>query len=275
MSDPEQAIIFTVGRMNPPTSGHMKVIQKMLEKALVLGQRNVYILLSHTTGEQKNPLKCSEKKEFLSSGMIDKVKQSLGAEHIEVTLICGDEEVSEECEANWITGKLCNIMLMNKYDKGRMIHLYLFIGSDRESAYDTLLVAKYNKPDALTHITIITEGLERPPGAMSASDMRLLVTEGKQEDFIAKEMEAGLSRAKAAELYSKLAHYLSYLPEKKIKPTATKSTAAKSTATKSTATKSTATKSASKRTQKASGGRKRTKKYKKRKTRKYKKYNKY
>ena len=222
MSGPEQAIIFTVGRMNPPTSGHMKVIQKMLEKALTIGQRNVYILLSHTTGEQKNPLKCSEKKEFLSSGMIDKVKQSLGAEHIEVTLICGDEEVSEECEANWITGKLCNIMLLNKYDKGRMIHLYLFIGSDRETAYDTLLVAKYNKPDALTHITIITKGLERPPGAMSASDMRLLVTEGKEEDFIAKEMEAGLSRAKAAEMYSKLADYLSYLPEKKIKPTASK-----------------------------------------------------
>jgi hypothetical protein len=196
----------------------MKVVQKMLEKALVLGQRNVYILLSHTTGEQKNPLKCSEKREFISSGMIDKVKQSLGAENIDVNIICGDDLVSKECETNWITGKLCQIMF--NYDKLKRINLYLFIGEDRRNSYDWL-IKKYNKEDALTHLTIISEGLERPEGAISGTDMRLLVTSGKEDEFIEKEMEAGLSREKAAELYSTLSAYLSdmEIPAKKRKTT--------------------------------------------------------
>lgn len=239
--------------MNPPTSGHMKVVQKMLEKAIVLGQRNVYLLLSHTTGEAKNPLKCNEKREFISSGMIDKVKRSLGAEHIGVTIICGDDLVSAECESNWITGKLCQIMF--NYDKLKMINLYLFIGEDRRNSYDWL-IKKYNKPDSLTHLTIISEGLERPEGAISGTEMRLLVTSGKEDEFIEKEMEAGLSREKAAELYSILSRYLSEMeiPAKKRK------------------TVTSTSKPASKRTKTAIGGRKRRKTMKRRKYKKYIKY---
>ena len=243
--------------MNPPTSGHMKVVQKMLEKAIVLGQRNVYLLLSHTTGEAKNPLKCNEKREFISSGMIDKVKRSLGAEHIGVTIICGDDLVSAECESNWITGKLCQIMF--NYDKLKMINLYLFIGEDRRNSYDWL-IKKYNKPDSLTHLTIISEGLERPEGAISGTEMRLMVTSGKEDEFIEKEMEAGLSREKAAELYSILSGYLSEMeiPAKKRKTVTITRKPASTT---------------SKRTKTAIGGRKRRKtmkrrKYKKRHTKK-------
>jgi hypothetical protein len=264
--EPEQAIIFTIGRMNPPTSGHMKVVQKLLEKAIEIRQRNVYILLSHTTGEQKNPLMCSEKKEFISSGMIDKIKEHTpGAEDIKVTLICGDDPVAAECDPNWITSKLCQIMLTNKYNKEQMIRLYLFIGEDRATSYEWL-IKKYNKSDALTHLTINSEGLERPPGAMSGTDMRLLVTEGKEEEFIEKEMEAGLSRTKAAELYSRLAFYLSKPDTKKRKMTekSTAKSSAKSTA-KST------TKSQAKRAKTSSGGKRRKTKKGKKKGRKTKK----
>jgi hypothetical protein len=150
--------------------------------------------------------------------MIDKVKQSLGAENIDVNIICGDDLVSKECETNWITGKLCQIMF--NYDKLKRINLYLFIGEDRRNSYDWL-IKKYNKEDALTHLTIISEGLERPEGAISGTDMRLLVTSGKEDEFIEKEMEAGLSREKAAELYSTLSAYLSdmEIPAKKRKTT--------------------------------------------------------
>ena len=43
-AQPEQAIIFTIARMNPPTSGHMYVIKSLLEKARDLQQSKIYIL---------------------------------------------------------------------------------------------------------------------------------------------------------------------------------------------------------------------------------------
>jgi hypothetical protein len=208
-----QAIIFTIGRMNPPTSGHMKVVQEMLKKALALGQKNVYLILSHTTGDAKNPLNCSEKKDFLLNGMIDKARESLGARDslragdIEVSLICGDDRVSDECDTkNWITSKLCEIM--KNYDKTKQIDLYLYIGEDRANSYNWLSKT-YNKDGALTHLTIMSRGLERPEGAISGTQMRQLIEAGNEEEFIEREMEAGLSREKAADMYKMLREYLS------------------------------------------------------------------
>jgi len=136
-----------------------------------------------------------------------------------------------------------------------MINLYLFIGEDRRNSYDWL-IKKYNKPDSLTHLTIISEGLERPEGAISGTEMRLLVTSGKEDEFIEKEMEAGLSREKAAKLYSILSGYLSEMeiPAKKRKTTTI------------------TTSKASKRTKTAIGGRKKRKTMKRRKYKKYIKY---
>ena len=212
-----QAIIFTIGRMNPPTSGHMKVVQKMLEKALALGQKNVYLILSHTKDYDKNPLKCSEKKDFLLSGMIKKVKDSLGAGDIEVSLICGDDPVSAHCNTkNWITSKLCEIM--TNVDQTKPIDLYLYIGEDRANSYNWLSKI-YNKEGALTRLTIISKGLERPPGAISGTQMRQLIEAGEEEKFIEEEIKAGLSREKAAEMYVRLREYLS---EKQQEPAAKK-----------------------------------------------------
>ena len=83
-------------------------------------------------------------------------------------------------------------------------------------------------------LTIESKGLERPEGAISGTDMRLLVTSGKEDEFIEKEMEAGLSRKKAAELYSTLSAYLSdmEIPAKKRKTTVkTKVATTRATAT--------------------------------------------
>ena len=60
----KKPIIFTIGRMNPPTSGHLKLIQTLMEKALKLGEEKIYIILSHTQDMKTNPLSCSIKKTY-------------------------------------------------------------------------------------------------------------------------------------------------------------------------------------------------------------------
>lgn len=49
-------IIFTIGRMNPPTPGHMGLVKNLIERAIQFGENKVGIILSHTVDSEKNPL---------------------------------------------------------------------------------------------------------------------------------------------------------------------------------------------------------------------------
>lgn len=49
---------FTFGRMNPPTSGHEKLLDKL---AQVAGKQPYYVFLSQTQDKKKNPLDYSAK----------------------------------------------------------------------------------------------------------------------------------------------------------------------------------------------------------------------
>ena len=262
----EQAIIFTIARMNPPTSGHMYVIKSLLEKARDLNQKKVYILLSKTTGEKTDPLRCGEKRDLLLSGMIDKVKEyTPGTEEIEAVIMCGDDALAPECSTRWITGQLCHIM--RDYNTDIQLNLYLIVGQDRVEdeagqpipGYNWIsgVFNKSNKP-----IQLIIIGLPRPKGAISATYIRGLVTAGANEEFVAKEMDAGLSRDLAEELYATLDERLSAMdtPEKKRKTTTVRST---------TAAKSATTTTRSKRAKTAIGGKKRRRTIKLRRKRKY------
>ena len=40
--------------MNPPTTGHMEIIRKMVKEAKNIGTKNVYISLSGTQNKEKN-----------------------------------------------------------------------------------------------------------------------------------------------------------------------------------------------------------------------------
>ena len=104
------SILFTIGRMNPPTSGHLKLIQAMMEANVALpaddlGHGTVYILLSHTKNNVKDPLTCERKRSLLSTeGMINSIKErnpQLSA--VNVVIFCKeDKDVPAECGEHWL-----------------------------------------------------------------------------------------------------------------------------------------------------------------------------
>ena len=53
-------LIFTVGRMNPPTPGHLELIREMLTMAKAMNVKQIYIFLSETRGA-KDPISCADK----------------------------------------------------------------------------------------------------------------------------------------------------------------------------------------------------------------------
>ena len=206
---PQNTIIFTIARMNPPTSGHMKLIQMMMEtnQALYpedLGHNRVYIILSHTKDNKKNPLKCSRKRQILESkGMVQHIKdENPLLKDIEVKVLCMDDDAPEECGKHPILKQICNIRLMEQQIKGfQPSEMKLFIGADRANSYDFVIssLAKNNPP-----IPIIPVVVERPEGAMSATFMRDLVSSGSKAEFMQAVIQNGLSQQDADDLYEEL-----------------------------------------------------------------------
>ena len=61
----ENTILFTIGRMNPPTSGHMMLIRKMMLYALNNNLTQINLILSGSVDNKKNPISCTEKRNLL------------------------------------------------------------------------------------------------------------------------------------------------------------------------------------------------------------------
>jgi nicotinic acid mononucleotide adenylyltransferase len=156
--------VFSFGRMNPPTVGHEKLVNKV--RAVARAHKgDPLIYLSHTHKLPKDPLEYNDK--------IKLAKKAFG-------------RIVKMSRANTIIKVLQE--LEKKYDE-----VVLVVGSDRVSDFREL-VNKYNGKDyTFDTIDVVSAG-ERDPDAddvsgMSASKMRELAT---NEDL--KEFKSGLPR---------------------------------------------------------------------------------
>ena len=156
--------VFTFGRMNPPTTGHEKLVNKVRAVARV-HKGDPLIYLSHTQNKNKDPIDYDDKVKFAKKAFGNIVKMSRAN-----TII----KVLQELE--------------KKYDEVVMV-----VGSDRVQGFKEL-INKYNGKDySFDTIKVVAAG-ERDPDAddvsgMSASKMRELAT---NEDL--KEFKSGLPR---------------------------------------------------------------------------------
>ena len=156
--------VFTFGRMNPPTIGHEKLVNKV--RAVARAHKgDPIIYLSHTHKLPKDPLEYSEKIKLAKKAFGNIVKMSRSN-----TII----KVLQELE--------------KKYDE-----IVLVVGSDRVNEFDEFL-NKYNGKDfSFDTIKTVSAG-ERDPDAegaegMSATKMRELAA---NEDL--KNFKTGLPR---------------------------------------------------------------------------------
>lgn len=253
----EQQIIFTVARMNPPTPGHMKLVETLIGEA---GKNKVYILLQagEKAGKEKqNPLTCSEKKRYLLE-MIE----SLGPRGKKVEVICADDELDMDCtQKSDILRQICDIYKREKYNPEKKTTFYLWVGTDRVSSFKGFLGnVDYLPPNS----ELITKELARAEGGISGTKMRELARAGNEEEFMDLEMAAGLSEASAKELYDILNDRMtSSMPDIYKKPSTASARSNIATAKSATAKSATA-KSAAARGTKKGGKRKNNNKTKRR-----------
>lgn len=207
-------IIFTIGRMNPPTPGHLLLIEKMIAKAASLHQNKIGIILSHTQNIPKNPLICDEKRNLLQL-MIQKLKEKMknkmseyippiteaNIDKIEPIIICMDDITPYKFGKHPIL-KSINALLDNyNYPKNPISKMELIIGQDREFDYGWIgdSLSKKKPPINLTFFA-----LERPENAISATEIRTYVINNEWQNFYDKMQKSGLNEEQLRKLFDDL-----------------------------------------------------------------------
>lgn len=176
--------VLAFGRMNPPTSGHEKLVNKVKEIAKKTGG-SAHVVLSHSHDSEKNPLKPEHKVKHAQRAFSDVHISSSDKEH-----------------PNFLAQA-------SKLHKQGVTHLHMIAGSDRKEEYHKIL-HKYNGVKGphghfhFKHIEVHSAG-ERDPDAegvegISASKMREHAKKGNFKEFH-KGVPSSMSHSHAKELY--------------------------------------------------------------------------
>ena len=164
--NPENTYLVTIGRMNPPHSGHLKIIERMLEYAEInnINPENINVILSNTQDTKKNPLLCEEQKKEILRLLINYKFRNLP-----INIVCMAQRPNHPILTR------VNEILNNK-NIGEIKKMVLFIGKDRENCY------KFVERDISPNLfeTII---LDRDDSSISATKMREYALENTDESF--------------------------------------------------------------------------------------------
>ena len=118
VEEKENHAVLAFGRMNPPTTGHEKLVNKVKEIAYSVGGSH-HVVMSHTQDSKKNPLSSA-----------DKLK------HAKRFFPNTNLSVSDKEHPNFLTQA-------QKLHKQGVTHLHMVAGSDRVDEYHKTL-HKYN-----------------------------------------------------------------------------------------------------------------------------------
>jgi hypothetical protein len=144
--NPETTIISTIARMNPPTPGHLLLVERMILEAASNNLTQISIILSHSVDSDENPLDCWTKRDVFLHTSIDRFKEHLALTHpelernirsVNVVIVCMDdpfqEEVPEISASTTPILKALNYILFKFYMYPREgLNVKLFIGDDRD-----------------------------------------------------------------------------------------------------------------------------------------------
>ena len=183
---PKKPVVFAFGRMNPPTTGHVKLVDKVHELAK---KHSAYhqVVLSASQDKKKNPLSVSTK--------VKHAKRFFP--HTNIKAASSSEPTLMHHAA--------------RYSKAGHDHLIMVAGSDRVEQYSKLLHTYNGKPDksgkipySFKKIDVVSAG-ERDPDSegavgMSATKMREHASKNNFKEF-RKGVPSHVSHEHAKELF--------------------------------------------------------------------------
>lgn len=196
LEEQEKHAVFAFGRMNPPTTGHEKLINKVHEVAKANKASHV-VILSHSQDPKKNPLSGESK--------LKHAKRFFPKTNLKLSSKEAPNFLHHAAELH----------------KQGVTHLHMVAGSDRAADFNERL-HKYNgtgegKLYNFKKITVHSSG-ERDPDSegtegMSASKMREHAKSGNFKEF-KKGIPSHVTHEHARELFSDVRHSMNLKEEK-------------------------------------------------------------
>jgi len=179
----DKVAYFTFGRMNPPTIGHEKLLDKLSKQA---GRNDYFVFVSQVQDKKKNPLDYTHKVKHV---------RKMFPRHARRVMI--NKKIRTAFDA-----------VSFLYEKGYK-NVVMVVGSDRVNEFDSLL-KKYNGQKAqhgfynFNSIDVVSAG-ERDPDAegvagMSASKMRSAASENDFASF-SQGLPSSMSNKEAKSLF--------------------------------------------------------------------------
>tara|TARA_B100001123_G_scaffold102314_3_gene118473 strand:- start:6221 stop:8779 length:2559 start_codon:yes stop_codon:yes gene_type:complete len=154
-----KSVVFTFGRMNPPTAGHAKLVEKMRKEART-NRADVKIYLSHSQDKKKNPLDYKSK--------IKHAKRAFGNRTVVNSRSKNVGQVVQELD--------------KKYDNCTMV-----VGSDRVDEFKKMLETYNGRDWNFDKVKVVSAGDRDPDGegvsGMSATKMRDSAAKGDFNTF--------------------------------------------------------------------------------------------
>jgi hypothetical protein len=216
-------IIFTIARMNPPTGGHMHLIRFLVDEAIKLKKRTIYILLQageKAGREKKNPLYCDEKKMYLSKMIANSQLNNQLNPRVNIVIICADEPFLDpstnekicNTSSTAILSQICYMCTLENVRAKDKTNLHLFIGEDRVEDFTKFLgtgesgTKSYLPSNQKTFYHKIDRPLDEMgnPLGISATKVRAMAQSDNPIAFIKEETDAGLFPEEAMTLYTLL-----------------------------------------------------------------------
>jgi len=157
--DETYKMVFTIGRMNPPTSGHMGLISELMGLARENNLNNIGIVLS-SSEDNKNPLPCHRKTQYL----LEMISNMSNMSNITPNIICK--------ETGFPMSNIYDLLNISRVDNNSK--MLLIIGEDRANAFNWL-------NNYFPNLEI--RALPRPEGAMSATKIRGFVSDNNKNAF--------------------------------------------------------------------------------------------
>ena len=216
---PDNTIIFTIARMNPPTPGHLFLVQKLIDKAIALNVDEVYIILSKSNDDNENPILCEEKQIMLgkiddvSKTMINALKQRMIAETpaTEKQRQIQNIRVNTICSSNMFAPLM---QLINDRAGVPDINLIVFMGEDRKDFIDSIakffvIDEKQSWPmvNSIMGIDLMREdmdmykGISKDPAKLRDLDMTTVPVNAMSASFV-RNIVKNKNKEKFTELYS-------------------------------------------------------------------------
>ena len=219
---PDNTIIFSMVRMNPPTPGHIEVISNLIMEAISKGIPRVFVILSKTNDNNGDPIPCPEKIQALGQPdrrdqtMINSLKSQMMSKEPDPTIQAKIQAMRVELicvpDVKGATPFSVIMQIVGSAEFRRIpdVNLFLTIGDDRINMVDSItqiMEKSFPNVNSVNYKLLPREGMEefkalsKDPTRLCALDMTRVPLSALSASFV-RNVTKSCPPEKFTELYS-------------------------------------------------------------------------